>query len=75
MEDKLVDEKEGRVVLGGVGKTTYWKILNEISAVEPDGIKKIGRLTRARLSALRRHVERCPNYISQMQSKNKEMRS
>jgi hypothetical protein len=62
MEDKLCDEIEGRSILGNVGKTKYWEILNEIATVEPDGVKKIGRLTKPRLSALQRHIERCPNY-------------
>jgi hypothetical protein len=64
MEDKLCDETEGRAVLGNIGKTKYWQILNEIAATDPDAVKKIGRLTKLRLSALQRYIDRCPDYKS-----------
>jgi hypothetical protein len=66
MQDRLCDEEEGREILGGVGKTFYWKILNEIARTEPDGVKKIGRLTKPKMSALLRYVESLPNYTPQI---------
>ncbi|MCK6419022.1 MAG: hypothetical protein L6Q57_08840 [Alphaproteobacteria bacterium] len=62
MNDKLCNETEGRLILGNPGKTKYWEILNEIARTEPSGVKKIGRLTKPKLSALLNYIERCPNY-------------
>jgi excisionase family DNA binding protein len=63
-QDELLDKTEARKLLGGIGITTFYKLLNsnKIKAV------KIGKCLKIRRSEINRYISELPEYKSEPSS-------